>query len=171
MLVYLTGFMGAGKSSVGRLLSERLNLPFVDLDAQIESQAGCSIREIFSSRGETAFRQLESEALRASTRLGDAVVATGGGVVTRSQNIDTMREAGEVVWLNPGYETLMARLSSSDLSERPRFETATQARQLFEQRLDAYRQCDLRVDIDEDESAVEVAERIVRRLREEPCAT
>lgn len=171
MLIYLTGFMGAGKSSIGRRLSHRLELSFVDLDQEIESQAGRSISAIFSIGGENAFRQLENEALLVSTRLVAAVVATGGGVVLRSQNIETMRGAGRVVWLNPSFETLADRLLRSDRGERPLFESRAQARRLYEQRLDAYSNCDLRIDIDGAEPADEVVDRIVRELREEPCAT
>ena len=171
MLIYLTGFMGAGKSSIGRRLSHRLEVPFVDLDQEIESQAGRSISAIFSSGGETAFRQLENEALLVSTRLSAAVVATGGGVVLRSRNVETMREAGTVVWLNPSFETLANRLLRSRRKERPLLESSAQARRLYEQRLDAYRNCDLRIDIDGDDAADEVVDRIIRELSEEPCAT
>ncbi|HEY2738306.1 MAG TPA: shikimate kinase, partial [Thermoanaerobaculia bacterium] len=79
MRIYLTGFMGSGKSTVGRLLAERLGMPFIDLDAEIEQRAGITVREIFERHGEPVFRRLEQEALRATEEMPDAVVATGGG--------------------------------------------------------------------------------------------
>ena len=79
MRIYLTGFMGSGKSTVGRLLAARLGFPFLDLDEDIERRAGMRVREIFELHGEPVFRRMEREALEATAALPDVVVATGGG--------------------------------------------------------------------------------------------
>src|SRR5258708_6639324 len=79
--VVITGPMGAGKSTVGRLVAEGLQLPFVDLDAVIEARLGMTIAEIFAERGEDGFREIERGILREAARLSGTVVATGGGAV------------------------------------------------------------------------------------------
>ena len=170
MLVFLTGFMAAGKSSVGRLLSERLQARYLDLDEEIEAQAGMSIAEIFSRRGEAAFRQLESEVLMTATRLSHAVVATGGGVVIHEANVRAMRSAGKVVWLDSPFETMAARLTAFETKKRPLFKSGDAARKIYSSRLAAYENCDWRIDIGPEESPEAVAGRILRWLEDE-CGT
>ncbi|HEX6865152.1 MAG TPA: shikimate kinase, partial [Thermoanaerobaculia bacterium] len=94
MRVYLTGFMGSGKTAAGRKLAERLGVPFVDLDSEVERRAGMTVREIFERHGEPAFRGLEQEALQATGELPDVVVATGGGTVTFEANARWIRANG-----------------------------------------------------------------------------
>jgi shikimate kinase len=99
--IVLIGFMGTGKTTVGRLLAGRLGWRFVDLDRAIEEQAGVSIPEIFRTRGEPAFRQLEAEALERALGEGDGktVLATGGGAACREPNLTMMLTRGQVVGL------------------------------------------------------------------------
>ena len=97
MRIFLTGFMGSGKTTVGRRLAERLELPFVDLDEEIERRAGMAVREIFERQGEPAFRALEAEALRQVLALPDVVVATGGGTMAFEGNFRLIRASGLVV--------------------------------------------------------------------------
>jgi thiamine-phosphate pyrophosphorylase len=160
--VYLVGFMGAGKTVVGRRLAERMGLPFLDLDREIEARAGRSIPELFRERGEAAFRALESEALAEVSRGPRRVVATGGGVVERAANCEIMRRSGRVVWLDVPFDTLLRRLAGSG-EDRPLFRDPVQARRLFESRLAAYGRCDDRVAVRGDDSADEVAARIEER--------
>lgn len=115
--VFLTGFMGAGKSVVGRRVAERLGWPFVDLDIEIERREGASIPDIFRLRGEAGFRQAEHDALAALVEQGHAVVATGGGAVLRADNQSLLRRFGSVVYLAVSAEEAMARLG--DTSSRP----------------------------------------------------
>lgn len=115
--IYLTGFMGCGKTSVGRLLSRRLNCAFVDLDQEIVNQAGTSIREIFASQGEPAFRSLETQVLARIASGPGAVVSTGGGVVIAPENRELMRRSGSIVNLTATVEAIAARLAGD--SERP----------------------------------------------------
>jgi shikimate kinase len=97
--VILIGFMGAGKSSVGRLLARRLGRFFVETDDMITAREGCAVPEIFARHGEPRFRQLETEAVDALALKGDDVVATGGGLPCRDGMMDTLRALGTVVWL------------------------------------------------------------------------
>jgi len=108
--IFITGFMGSGKSTVGPLLARALGYEFVDLDAVIESKEGRTIPDIFSGRGEEAFRAIE---LREITLLGareKIVVATGGGALTRGATLDALRGSGILVYLRVPAETLFERL-------------------------------------------------------------
>ncbi|MDY0341438.1 MAG: 3-dehydroquinate synthase [Coriobacteriia bacterium] len=115
--IFLTGFMGAGKSTVGRLLAERLGRPFVDLDVLIEEREGAPVRELFRERGEEGFRRGEHDALAALGASPDAVVATGGGVILREDNRVTMKQLGKVVYLAVTPEEAIARVG--DGADRP----------------------------------------------------
>jgi shikimate kinase len=110
--VYLIGFMGAGKSTVGSTLAGVLERPFVDLDDEIERADRRSIPQIFAEDGETGFRLLETDALRAVSQGPPSVVACGGGVVTAPDNLRIMRDTGTVVYLAADIETVGERLGS-----------------------------------------------------------
>lgn len=115
--VFLTGFMGAGKSVVGQRLAARLGQPFVDLDREIEMREGVPIPEIFRTRHEAGFRDAEHAALEALVAHGPAVVATGGGAVLRQDNQALLKRHGRVVYLSVTPEEAMARLG--DTKDRP----------------------------------------------------
>lgn len=106
--VLLIGMMGCGKSTVGRLLAERMRLTLIDLDEEIARAAGKTIPEIFAQEGEAGFRARETAALEHALARGDGVIATGGGIVTRAENIRMMREKGVVVWLCRPLEDMIA---------------------------------------------------------------
>lgn len=108
--VYLAGFMGAGKSTIGPLLAEQLQVPFIDLDAAIEAVAGCSIPEIFEAGGEKAFRRKEREALCQTDRYERAVVALGGGAVVSEENLAWVKTHGRLVYLRVPSAVLARRL-------------------------------------------------------------
>lgn len=107
--VFLTGFMGTGKSTTGARLAERLQLPFVDTDVVVCDLAGKSIPEVFSQDGEDRFRVLESEALQKAIAAGPAVIATGGGAMLRPGNVESMRAAGPIICLQASAETILRR--------------------------------------------------------------
>lgn len=109
--IYLTGFMGSGKSFTGRQLAELLHLPFIDLDDRIEAAAGKTISEIFEQDGEPAFRIIERDALRA-TATEDAVIATGGGAPCFHDGMDWMNTHGATVFLDPPLSVLLPRLEA-----------------------------------------------------------
>lgn len=107
--LWLIGMMGAGKSVVGRLAAERLGRGFADTDEEIERRMRRSIPEVWEAHGEAGFRAVEAAAVAALAGTG-AVVATGGGVVTRPENVTVMRRSGLVVWLEADPATLAARV-------------------------------------------------------------
>ena len=115
--LYLIGMMGSGKSSTGRPLAERLGYGFVDVDAVIEQVSGSSISEIFAREGEDSFRDLETQVLRSISERHSLVVATGGGIVTRSENWGMMHQ-GIVIWLDVERDQLLLRLQR-DSTRRP----------------------------------------------------
>ena len=115
--VWLIGMMGSGKTSVGRLLSDRLELPFYDTDATVEANAGQTVGEIFSNLGEPRFRELETLAVRAIASQDDGVVSTGGGIVLDLSNVEAMRESGTTVLLDADVGALIERVAAA--AERP----------------------------------------------------
>ena len=117
--VYLTGPMGAGKSTVGPLLADALGLRFVDLDWLVETRTGRRVVDLFAQAGERAFRVAEADALGETTRGEPTVVATGGGTLAVPANLRAAHAAGAVVWLRAAPETLDARLAATDLAARP----------------------------------------------------
>jgi shikimate dehydrogenase len=97
--IALIGMPGCGKSTVGSILAQKLGRPFMDIDAQIEAAAGKSIPEIFSEAGEETFRRLETRALSVEAKKSGIVLATGGGVVTRPENLDLLRQNSVIVYM------------------------------------------------------------------------
>lgn len=118
MRIFLTGFMGSGKSHTGLELARKLGRPFVDLDHWIEELQGRSIREIFSQQGEDAFRALEAETLRSFEKLPYFIMATGGGAPCYHDNIEWMNDHGMTVFLDPPVNLLVERLRG-EIEQRP----------------------------------------------------
>ena len=111
MKIFLVGFMGSGKTYWGRKLSEKLRLPFFDLDEQIESNEGKTIPQIFAEQGEEYFRMLEKDTLHIITESHDSfIMATGGGTPCYFNNIDFMNRSGLAVWINTPVDLLHERL-------------------------------------------------------------
>ena len=144
--IILIGFMGAGKSTVGRMLAEYLRWSFADLDSLIEASAGCAIREIFAREGEAFFRDLETAQLRKMALLRKTVVATGGGAVMRAENRVLLKQMGTVVYLCARLETLRQRVAQS--TDRPLAQNPEHFVALLEERRRFYEEADIVVDTD-----------------------
>ena len=163
--VFLTGFMGTGKSHVGRLLAERLSWSFRDSDGEIERLSGRSIAEIFRVSGEAGFRDAERRSLERLGKEQDVVIATGGGAAVDPVNRRVMRRGGRIVCLRANPEVILERVGHS--CGRPLLEGATQpetrVRELLAARASAYADADFTVETS-DLSPEAVAERIVSWL-------
>ncbi len=119
--LYLVGMMGCGKSHTGPLLANKLGYSFVDMDKLIEKVSGITIQKIFETEGENSFRDVETKVLNVIGQRHSLVVATGGGVVIRSENWGILHQ-GIVIWIDPGRDKILARLRS-DAVTRPLLET------------------------------------------------
>ena len=141
--VYLVGFMGSGKTSVGRRVAERLRVPFVDLDAEIERTSGLTVRALFESSGEAAFRERESLFLEGTRALPQAVVSTGGGCYASEENRRAIARLGRAVFLDVPLPRILERLAEK--TDRPLFRGPEQAARLYAEREQFYRMAPLRV--------------------------
>ena len=158
--VALVGFMGAGKTSVGRKLAERLGLAFVDSDLVIAARAGKSVAEIFAHEGEAHFRTLERETLELLAHERGLVIATGGGAFVDDRTRRLLLDTAFVVYLEAPFETIWARVGGSE--ERPLIRAGKErVRELYLKRVPFYRQAHVTVDsgrpVDEVVKAVEEA--------------
>ncbi|MFV2064476.1 MAG: shikimate kinase, partial [Chloroflexota bacterium] len=116
--IVLVGLSGSGKSSVGRVVAQRLDRPFIDLDDDIEQREGASPASLITEHGEAHFRTLETAAVQRACAIGSAVIATGGGAVIEPLNRWALWHAGTVLWLDAEADRLLARLAT-DAVERP----------------------------------------------------
>ncbi len=153
--------MGAGKTSVGRLLADMMELPFVDLDERIVEREKSSIAQIFESRGEGYFRDCESAVLNGLQHCSATVYATGGGIVIREDNRCKMKSLGKVIYLKSTWPTLKKRLQSS--ADRPLVnneKNLDDLKDLLDSRRHLYEEADVQIDTD-GLTPIEVAQRIV----------
>jgi shikimate kinase len=169
--VVLIGFRGTGKSTVARLLAQRLGWSWVDADALLEEQAGRTIREIFEAEGEVGFRDRESALIRQLSERDQTVIAAGGGAVLRAENRLALKNAGPTVWLVAPPEVIEQRLAADATTAQRRPPLTSRGgqdeiRQLLAEREPLYRACaDLIVDTS-DRTPHETAEAILRWLAE-----
>ena len=146
--IVLTGFMGAGKSTIGKLLADRLGWDFVDTDAVIEAHTGLTVARIFAERGEEAFRALEAEAVRCQAEADEVVVALGGGAIEFEATREALsrQEDAFVVFLDAPLEVMVARcLSQPGAAERPVLCDRARLTARLATRLPHYRQAHLTV--------------------------
>jgi shikimate kinase len=162
--IALTGFMGTGKSEVGKALAKKLGYSFLDLDSEIEKKSGMKINDIFSRQGEEAFRDMESEAIRLVSDGDGLVISTGGGAVLRQENIDNLRKKGVVVCLSASPATIKHRLRGN--ANRPLLKVEdplARIKELLAIRQPYYDKADLIVDT-ENKSPFQIADEIIGEI-------
>ena len=146
MNVYLVGFMGSGKSEVGRCLAEKIGWAFEDTDEIVETLEGRTIERIFAESGEERFRDAERRVLGEVSARKKRVVATGGGMFLRVQRRVSMRETGVIVWLDASLESIRERLGTGEGRPLWSHREPIAMRALYEKRRAAYALADFRVD-------------------------
>jgi shikimate kinase len=162
--IILTGFMGTGKSSVGLRLAARLGYDFADLDTLIEAEEGMPVPQIFATRGESAFRELEARMVEQAAGRTGCVVATGGGTIVNPRNLLALKRSGVVIALTADPEIVLSRIGGGE--DRPMLrggEKRERVRLLMEERAPAYARADLTVDTS-DRTVDQVVDHLVELL-------
>jgi shikimate kinase len=157
--IYLAGFMGCGKTTIGERLADQLGWRFVDLDGDIEAEQGVSIAELFDTRGEPEFRKIESAALHKRVKEIERGIATvmalGGGTFVQPVNAGLVAEHGVTVWLNCPFPLIVKRTGQA--RHRPLARDAEHFEALYNQRLAAYELADYQIPIESDDPLDAVA--------------
>ena len=135
--IVLCGFMGCGKTVVGKELAKIMGRKFVDTDELIEKEQGIAIKAIFAARGEEYFRELEYEMCKKTAKMKNCVISTGGGALTFERNAKALKEGGKIVFLDASFDIICERIGNSH--NRPLFEDREKAKVLYEQRKEKYR--------------------------------
>jgi len=167
--VVLVGMMGSGKTAIGRMLALKLDVPFLDSDAEIERAANATIAEIFARDGEAFFRNREAEVIARLLRGPAGILSTGGGAFMADRNRSQISEVGVSVWLDVGLDTLWDRVRHKDT--RPLLRTtdprATLAG-LYEKRVPVYALADLRVEVRPEFTIEDTTDRVIAALATRP---
>ncbi len=168
MIVFLTGFMGSGKTTVGKKLAEITGFRFFDLDEKIVRDSGMEITGIFRIAGESGFRKIETESLKKSVSGRNNIIALGGGGLIKEENLKIVKDSGTLVYLKAPLEELLERIISN--SERPlinrikeREDKIKELTGLFRQREKSYLEAGITIDT-EQKSITEIAEEIKKTL-------
>ncbi|GGE23072.1 shikimate kinase [Marinithermofilum abyssi] len=162
----LTGFMGTGKTTVGKLLAEKLNCPLVDTDAEVEKSVKQSISSLFAEKGEAVFRDWESRVLKEVLSGPPRVVTTGGGIVLRQENRRMMRSLGWVVCLTADRDELLHRLKGDESRPLLQGNARQKVEQLLEERRGYYRDSDWVIDTT-GKTPEEVADEVISAIQKE----
>ncbi len=162
--IVLTGFMGTGKTEVGRELARVLGWRVIDVDDEIVKEQDMSINEIFSRFGEPAFRDIETHMVGKISQNRNVIISTGGGAVLRQENMDILRERGVIICLDATPETIFKRTSSN--GERPLLQVEDplrRIRELMESRKPFYQKADITIDT-EGKTPMLIAEEILEKI-------
>lgn len=148
--IILIGFMGSGKTRVGKRLAERLGYHFIDTDHLIEEKTGKAIRDIFKEEGEEYFRTLETGVVKDLSNIEGCVVSTGGGIVIREENMTGLKKIGLVVWLKVSPETVLKRVGPD--TTRPLLmvdDPLSGIKRLLAEREESYKKADVSINTDD----------------------
>lgn len=162
--IVLTGFMGTGKTSVGKILSQKLGFVLIDVDAEIEKEQKTTITDIFNRLGEAAFRDIESAMIKKLSSLKKIIVSTGGGAVLRAENMDALRGSGYIICLTASPETILRRTRTSQ--HRPLLQVDDPLKkigELYNSRKPYYEKADIIIDTDE-KNPLQVAEEVIKAI-------
>ncbi len=155
--IYLTGFMGSGKSTIGPILANTLGWDFFDLDKLIENKTGKKIREIFEQEGESHFRKIETETLREISESKNVIISLGGGTIANKENLEILKKTGKIIYLKVSLDTVYHRLkykkdrpalTKSDSESLSREEMTNRINKLMDTRTKYYEQADYTIDTD-----------------------
>lgn len=163
--IVLAGFMGTGKTEVGKELSNILGWKLIDVDDEIVKAKRITINDIFSQLGEPAFRDIETEMIRKISGNKNVIISTGGGAVLRQENMDILREKGVIVCLTATPETILKRTNNND--ERPLLKVEDPLRkikELLDFRKPFYKKADIMIDT-ENRTPRRIAEEILERIK------
>lgn len=166
--LFLTGFMGSGKSTVGRLLSEKSGLPLLDMDRMLEQASGLSVVEIFGQFGEAYFRKMEAELLEQLCHQSGHIISTGGGVVLKPENVMWMQKGGTVVFLDVPVDTIRTRLKNDKTRPLLSDDKYAQLDNLWAQRRPLYLEAAQLTVCGEDSGRL--ADQIIKELNLSPAA-
>lgn len=167
MKIFLIGPMGSGKSKIGKILSNKLNLNHYDIDKEIERSLLLNINEIFESKGEDFFRSIETDFLKKSKTLNDTVISTGGGVIEKQENLDLLINEPNVIFLNCSVESQFNNTKRS--TKRPLLNTSNPKlvlKNLYEKRLDSYKELAKLELLSDSMSNEDIANKIIEYLND-----
>lgn len=162
--IILTGFMGTGKTEVGKELSRLVNMKLIDVDTEIEKSEKVTINEIFQKFGEPRFREIETGMIKKISQQKNVIISTGGGAVLKQENMEILRKTGVIICLMATPETILNRTSNSDdrplLKVENPFEKITE---LLNFRRPFYEKADIMIDT-ENKTPLEIAEEIIEKI-------
>jgi shikimate kinase len=163
--IVLTGFMGTGKTAVGKKLSRLLNMELIDVDTEIEKSQKMTINDIFKKFGEPRFREIETEMIKKLSGKENIIISTGGGAVLKQENLDVLREKGIIVCLLATPETILRRTSHN--SNRPLLQVedpSGKIKELLNFRKPFYEKADIMIDT-EGKTPIQIAEEIIEKIK------
>lgn len=163
--IVLTGFMGTGKTAVGKELARILDMKFIDVDTEIEASGQTTINEIFAQFGEPGFREIETAMIKKIAAKKNLIISTGGGAVLKQENLDTLRSNGVIICLTASPGTILNRIGTSN--DRPLLKVENpldKIMQLLNFRKPFYEKADIMIDT-EGKAPLQLAEEIIEELK------